>query len=34
MQVKVKQYYLYTKQYTFHLMHSKISMNIIIWGFR
>ena len=32
MQVKVKQYYLYTKT-TFHLMHSKISMNIIIWGF-
>ena len=29
-----KQYYLYTKQITFHLMHSNIPMNIIIWGFR
>ena len=29
----VKQYYLYAKQITFHLMCSKISMNIIISGF-
>ena len=30
--IQVKQYSLYTKQSAFHLMHSNISMNIIIWG--